>query len=707
MKTLLNYLLVLVLLSFSISGLFAQTISGPTTVDAGEVVRYTFSGSGYYPDGWESADGELLLNENGVRLSYMDVKWDSPGSHYIEITYTFIDEYGYEDYDWTSLSVQVLYVEAPVPSAPIVQSNEGGTVTLAWASGKAPPQDVSWYWQSTLYGTITANSYSTISLTGNETYYLRAKNNITGTWSETSSEGIAFTVAPPPIWYDDSDSDGFGASSPTISSYTQPTGYVDNNLDQCPGEAGVYEGCLTKNDGNYVHTINFQEQYSEGSLSNGIPVTNQIETITYFDGLGRSIQNIYIRAGGSNEDIITHIAYDDYGRQDKKYLPYALPTDGGRYRTGALAAIESFYYNTNYENTLNPYSEKHLELSPLSRVLEQGAPGTDWAVDKASDADHTIKFEHRTNTGSEVGKYEVTLTKSVSNGVATYFPALFLNGTYGVNELYKTITKDENWQPGQTYQKDHTNEEFMDKQGQVILKRTYNAGVAHDTYYVYDDYGNLTYVLPPKSEPSSAKPDATELSELCYQYKYDDQNRLVEKKIPGKGWEYILYNNLDQPVLTQDPNLEAQDKWLFAKYDAFGRVAYTGYISNANTRLTLQGTLNGASANYETRQSSASSLGGTSVYYSNNAKPQTSISEIYTINYYDSYDNLNIGFTIPTSNTFGETIIKGIGTRGLVTVNKTKVLGTSNWITTATGYDNKGRVVWSKTHNPYLGPLIL
>jgi len=42
---------------------------------------------------------------------------------------------------------------------------------------------------------------------------------------------------------------------------------------------------------------------------------------------------------------------------------------------------------------------------------------------------------------------------------------------------------------------------------------------------VYDDFGNLTYVLPPKVTALSVS--AAELNELCYQYKYDHRNRLV------------------------------------------------------------------------------------------------------------------------------------------------------------------------------------
>ena len=45
----------------------------------------------------------------------------------------------------------------------------------------------------------------------------------------------------------------------------------------------------------------------------------------------------------------------------------------------------------------------------------------------------------------------------------------------------------------------------------------------------------------------------------------DEVHRLIEKKIPGKGWEYIVYDKLDRPVMTQDINLRSQKKTLFTK----------------------------------------------------------------------------------------------------------------------------------------------
>ena len=442
------------------------------------------------------------------------------------------------------------------------------------------------------------------------------------------------------------------------------------------------------------------------------------EQITYFDGLGRPMQGIGIKASPNDKkDIIRHIDYDDYGRQDKDWLSYhELSGVVGTYRGDKAVATQS-YYQTNYADDfagvtlpadINAYSEKDFEASPLSRVMKQGAPGKDWKLG----ANHGIAFNYQSNIADEVRFYHVSLVRSGSNGVYTFTPTL-TGGTifYAANELYKTITKDENHDG--TTSKNHSTEEFKDKQGRIVLKRTYtnvaSISTAHDTYYVYDDFGNLTYVLPPKSEPNTALPDATKLSELCYQYKYDDRNRLVEKKIPGKDWEYMVYNNLDQLVLTQEVLQRPNKQWLFTKYDVFGRVTYTGIYTHGTvvTReqmaivLKTYYTTNTSEDLFEEKVVTE----GSYHYYSNAAFPNTGL-EVLTINYYDDYSFNKDGLSLPSTGD-GQAIINYNDankhlTGGLVTGSKIKVLTTNDWITTLTGYDVKGRPVYTVSKNNYL-----
>ncbi|MCO6164494.1 type IV secretion protein Rhs, partial [Flavobacterium sp. NRK F7] len=173
-----------------------------------------------------------------------------------------------------------------------------------------------------------------------------------------------------------------------------------------------------------------------------------------------------------------------------------------------------------------------------------------------------------------------------------YNPVLNNLGVYADNELYKTITKDEN-HSGTT--KNHTTEEFKNKEGQVVLKRTYNNSEAYDTYYVYDQFGNLTYVIPPLAEGAS---DQSTLDNLGYQYKYDYRNRLVEKKLPGKQWEYIVYDKLDRPVATGPaftPYGGNTVGWMVTEYDVLGRVMQTGWkqVSVSTTdRASFQNSIN-------------------------------------------------------------------------------------------------------------------
>lgn len=520
------------------------------------------------------------------------------------------------------------------------------------------------------------------------------------------------TKLGPVIWYLDTDGDGLGdpANPSGSASCDAPSGYVGNSTDLCPLISSATNDCYGNistdpEDHNYVYTRTYQtEQAAPAFFTED---DNLIQAITFFDGLGRTSQQTAIDQSPDKKDIVTPMEYDSFGRMPSEYLPYATTgTDLGTYRTDALTQVGSFYNVTKYENTQNPFSEKAFEPSPLNRVEKQAAPGNDWAMGQG----HEIEMTYGTNTVTDDGVREFRVDLTASGN--TYFPDLAENGSYADGELYKNITFDENHDG--TSSKLHSTEEFTDKYGRVILKRTYaevgspSVVEEHDTYYVYDDLGNLSYVLPPGMDVSSATLTQinSDLDALGYRYVYDYRNRLVEKQLPGKQKEYIVYNTLDQPIMTQDANQRSINEWLFTKYDAFGRVAYTGKAVDSRDRPDIQSEVDTLTTLlWVVQDTSTTSFGGTSVYYDSGAYPTTAtMTEVLTINYYDTY---NVGTTgAPTS-----VVVRGTSpqennttnVRGLATVSKVKVLTTSSWITTLTYYDKKARPIYTYSENSYLG----
>ncbi|WP_405567953.1 DUF6443 domain-containing protein [Polaribacter sp. Asnod6-C07] len=461
---------------------------------------------------------------------------------------------------------------------------------------------------------------------------------------------------------------------------------------------------ISLSDENYIHTTTYQVAKKENQLSN-VSSADKIQNVTYFDGLGRPIQKIAIQQSTSRRDIITHIEYDDLGRQPKNYLPFSFRTNDGKFINNALTETNQFYDQPKYQNTTNPYSETFFDGSPLNLPVEVSAPGNDWKQGITNE--HTIKNEYRLieNT-DQVYNLQVSFN---SNGTPSLVNKGYFEvegqtqGVFKAPTLYKFITKNENWKASDV--DDNTTHTFKDYRGRVILKRTFDNNNRHDTYYVYDVYGNLSYVIPPKVTIINVVNNSistTELSELCYQYKYDTKNRLIEKKIPGKGWEYIVYDKLDRPVLTQDAKLDSQNRWLFTKYDMFGRVAYTGYTSNSFSRATMQVNIdNGNYALFENNNDSFSNS-GTTVYYSKAVIP-IQVDEVYTINYYDTYINLPSGLLNTITTTYGVT--STTNTKNLATVSKERVLDKNNWITTVTYYDEKARPIYIYSFNDYLNTI--
>ncbi|MCD0472578.1 DUF6443 domain-containing protein [Flavobacterium sp. JAS] len=445
---------------------------------------------------------------------------------------------------------------------------------------------------------------------------------------------------------------------------------------------------------NYIKTVTYK--VPSATKITAPTISQAAQNTTYFDGLGRPKQQVSYQQSASGKDLVTPIEYDGFGRQTKEYLPYASSQTSGAYidpttlLTNVIAQYQTKYGAVN----TNPFSEKNIESSPLNRVLQQGAPGNDWTLASG----HTIKLGYNTNVASEVKLYYVTTTWTVASG---QYEIALGNGAgttfYTAGQLYKNITYDENTAASPTETAGST-VEFKNKEGQVVLKRTYDAGVKHDTYYVYDNYGNLTYVIPPKAD---AAIDVNVLNSLCYQYKYDNRNRLVEKKLPGKQWEFIVYDKLDRPVATGPAFSPFKDDaaigWLITKYDALGRPIYTGWNNQAASsasRKTLQDAQNLATVLYETKI--AKTIDGIATNYNNSIAP-TSF-KLLTVNYYDDYV---FPGAQPTPTTIeGQTVLTNVKT--LATGSWTRAVSTAASIageTSTTFYGDNARPVRTYTQN--------
>ncbi len=434
--------------------------------------------------------------------------------------------------------------------------------------------------------------------------------------------------------------------------------------------SGLAHGQLSPTE-NYVYSKTYLDY-------DGTTPTKTSETVQYFDGLGRPKQVVNIKASPLSKDVVTKIEYDGFGRQTLDYLPVPQSgTQNGGIYTDPLANVTSTPYGTE-----KIYADKQLENSPLDRILSQKQVGNAWN-------DKPVQFGYDANIDGEVKKYSTTFNYS------TFESSIPVVTTYGANQLYKNTVTDEDG---------NVTIEFKNGQGQVILvRKMLNATDSTDTYYVYNNYDQLAYVIPPLAAVANAVDD-TMLKNLCYQYKYDERNRLVEKKLPGKEWEYMVYDKADRLVLTQDANLRAQGKWLFTKYDPYSRPVYTGILDSPPGRVQQVAAVESMGLNIETRVISGFNTSGMNVYYTNSTAYPTSNFELLSINYYDTYPRYSFNPSFP-ADILGSPVLadnpdaEGRSTKSLPVMSLVKNIEDDNWTKNYSYYDLKGRVVATHSIN--------
>ena len=391
--------------------------------------------------------------------------------------------------------------------------------------------------------------------------------------------------------------------------------------------------------------------------------TGMVSDIRYFNGLGLPVQDVSIQNTPQGKDLVTPIEYDAVLRDDaRSYLPYPAEGRGGVFRSDAIEAQAQFYQAQFGAEGARAYSVKEYEPSPLGRVRRMAGPGT-----LASDGSvKYVSVEYLGNDADEVLRLKVDDSGN----------ALSAAGYYPQGTLFKTQTLDEDG---------NTTQVFANQEGLTLLNRAFdNNGNAVDTYSVYDDMGRLRWVVSPEGAAglgaSSVLPEsAAAAQEYCYVYRYDGRGNVIEKKLPGRAVEYLVYDRGDRLVMSQDGNLRvAGNRWMLIGYDAFDR---------ESTRRILPTTLDRAGLTEVFAEGRESAL-----YNSPSAQLESQC-------FYDSS-------LIPAELEFAEVpdivSVADIAGSSLRAYEKIRILNDSSvdeYLERAFYYDNKGRVIQTVIRN--------
>jgi len=445
------------------------------------------------------------------------------------------------------------------------------------------------------------------------------------------------------------------------------------------------------------------------------------QSTEYFDGLGRPLQSVAKKAHADGYDIVQQHVYDAQGRESYQYLPYAHPAaqnSHGLFHPNAKTKLLQFYIGTPGDE---PYAKTVFDNSPLGRVTAQYSPGHSWVG-----TGRGVKYRYGTNepwvyshgtppVGSQVtGGYP----RWIISGSAMALPQW--QGDYGAKELYGTTVIDEDGK---------STTEFKDKLGRLVMVRNSLAAINNGTpldfdrtlptdyaytLYVYDDFGRLRCVIPPKAAVPklgsnynfSWQLSQAQMDGLCYQYEYDGRGRLVGKKLPGKSVEYFVHDSRDRQVLHQDGNLRAQGKWAFTIYDALDRPITFGLWANGANRTLME-------------------------YYISNNIVYTNLSILFylkdfalwhvyppdglldckmlSFTYYDDYSAIP-GFTFDGTQFPTTTSVTAVPSvlsdrvNGLLTGSRLRILDPDDptgmqWLSSVNYYDAKGRVIQTQSQN--------
>lgn len=379
---------------------------------------------------------------------------------------------------------------------------------------------------------------------------------------------------------------------------------------------------------------------------------------SYYDGLGREIKTVRQKVTPNGNDLWISQEYDAAGRVYKKWLPQT---------TG-----------WNYEDE-RPYEFLCHESVPLESLLAHFSAGEAWN-------NAPVNSDALINDTSErlSCAYYLVINDTLHCG-----------GIYSTGELNVMRITDED---------SHVKYNFTDKSGQLVLSRQMDGDSILNTYYVYDTKHNLRYVLPPAVSTGDVSLET--LDRYAYQYKYNTWSKCTWEKKPGCDSITYAYDSADKLIYSQDGNQRKNGQYTFYLYDSMEREVVKGICTSPNLQFLP----------WEKHSSERVQDGILGSGYSQGKMKMTPV-KLLMVNYYDNYDFLDLpAFAtkkselsyMPTAGYDERYVNKEyptISERGLLTGTCVYTLGegSGNPVFTTMYYDNKGRIVQSRSIDHRVG----
>lgn len=315
--------------------------------------------------------------------------------------------------------------------------------------------------------------------------------------------------------------------------------------------------------------------------------TKYTSSAVIYDGFGRPVGTASNGLGESGRYVYTLQELNSRGKVVKDWLPVVGGNEPEKISANNISALSEATYHDSKAFSLYEYDA-------LGRKTSTLMPGEAWHnANRRTTFAYGQNAEHSVNIYSATDEPEYSLQKWMRYNKDRY--------------RYVRITDEDS-----TFA-----EVYRDMYGDKILERR-NGG--NDTYFVYDDYRRLRFVLSPEYQKAGYK------DKYAYEYRYDSRGNIVKKILPGCEYTQYWYDAADRMAFMQDAVLRERGLYRFFLYDIFGRLAIQGTCKDC-TRTTCLNTA---------RFSAEGGLWHTG--YNIPYAQYITAPDIEIINYYDNHD---------------------------------------------------------------------